>query len=328
MRRGGLAITGYVLRWVRLAVGAGILVVIVGRLGTGPFLDAVRAVDAWALGAGLGITALTTVCCAWRWRLVANALGVAVRPRTAVAAYYRSQFLNATLPGGVLGDVHRGVRHGRGVHAVGRCLRAVVWERSLGQLVQLGLTAVVVLALPSPFRSSVVAAVAAGVLVALGCLALLCGARRPASTRPVLRTLVADMDAIVRVPRTWSAIVLASGLAVAGHAAIFLVAVRTAGVTVSAGSVLPLSLLVLLASAVPVNVAGWGPREGAAVWAFGAVGLSAAQGVTVAVVYGVMALFATFPGAVVLLAEWRRQDVDENGARRRTARTLKGALHG
>ena len=33
--------------------------------------------------------------------------------RGAVAAYYRSQFLNLTLPGGVAGDVHRAVRHGR-----------------------------------------------------------------------------------------------------------------------------------------------------------------------------------------------------------------------
>ena len=40
-------------------------------------------------------------------------LGVEVPLRDAVAAYYRSQFLNATLPGGVVGDVHRAVRHGR-----------------------------------------------------------------------------------------------------------------------------------------------------------------------------------------------------------------------
>ena len=36
--------------------------------------------------------------------------------------------------------------------------------------------------------------------------------------------------------------------------------------------------------------------------AFGAVGLTAAEGVTVAVVYGVLALVATLPGAVMLVA--------------------------
>ena len=86
---------------------------------------------------------LSTVCCAWRWSLVARGLGVSVPLPTAVAAYYRSLFLNTTLPGGLVGDVHRGVRHGRDVGDVGRGLRAVGWERSAGQVVQLALTVVV-----------------------------------------------------------------------------------------------------------------------------------------------------------------------------------------
>jgi hypothetical protein len=53
--------------------------------------------------------------------------------------------------------------------------------------------------------------------------------------------------------------------------------------------------------AVPLNVAGWGVREGAAAQAFVLVGASAAQGVAVATTYGVLALAATLPGAVVLL---------------------------
>ncbi len=98
---------------------------------------------------------------------------------------------------------------------------------------------------------------------------------------------------------------LASAVAVLGHATVFAVALRATGAYVPAGRVLPLALVVLLAAAVPMNIAGWGPREGAAAWAFGAAGLSAAQGVTVAVVYGVLALVATLPGAVLLLADRR-----------------------
>ena len=106
---------------------------------------------------------------------------------------------------------------------------------------------------------------------------------------------------------------LASAVAVAGHVAVFLVAARTAGVDRVAGELLPLALLVLLAAAVPLNVAGWGPREGVAAWAFAAAGLGAAQGATVAVVYGVLALVATLPGAVLLLAGW--QPPRDRGAR-------------
>ena len=118
--------------WTRLLGGAAILAVLLWRLGAGPFLEGVRTIDGWSLVAAAGIAVLTTVCCAWRWSLVARGLGVEVPLRAAIAAYYRSQFLNTTLPGGVLGDVHRAVRHGRDVGDVGRGLRAVGWERSAG----------------------------------------------------------------------------------------------------------------------------------------------------------------------------------------------------
>jgi hypothetical protein len=60
---------------------------------------------------------------------------------------------------------------------------------------------------------------------------------------------------------------------------------------------------VLLASAIPLNVAGWGPREGAAAWVFASAGLVAAAGLEVAVVYGVISLVATFPGALALFSD-------------------------
>ena len=72
---------------------------------------------------------------------------------------------------------------------------------------------------------------------------------------------------------------------------------------------LPLVLLVLLAMALPLNVAGWGPREGMAAWSFAAAGLGAAEGVATAVAYGAMVSVASLPGAVVLLvASLRRRE--------------------
>lgn len=238
---GGTAISRSIWTWARLAGGAAILAVLVWRVGAGPFVDGLRLTTAWALAAAMAITSLTTLCCAWRWSLVAGGLGVDVPLRTAVSAYYRFQFLNSTLPGGVIGDVHRGVLHGRAVGDLGRGLRSVAWERTSGQAVQALLTVAVLLLLPPPAGS--------------------------------LRLVVA-----------------------------WVVAVQVTGTELPAGRLLPLALVVLLASAVPANIAGWGPREGAAAWAFGAVGLSAAEGVTVAVVYGVLALAATLPGAVMLVA--------------------------
>jgi hypothetical protein len=292
---------------VRLLVGVAILGALVWRLGTGPFVDGVRMIDARALLVGTAIAGVTTVCCAWRWSLVARGLGVGVPLGTAVAAYYRSQFLNATLPGGVLGDVHRGVRHGRDAGDVGRGLRAVAWERLAGQVVQVVLAMIVLLLLPSPVRSDmpvVALVVVAGVLA----FALLGGTLPrggPSAWARALGAAADDVRAGLLARRQWPGIALASAVAVAGHVATFMVAARTAGSTASLVRLLPLALLVLLAMGLPTNIAGWGPREGVAAWAFSAAGLGATQGLATAVVYGVMVLVASLPGALLLIAPRR-----------------------
>jgi uncharacterized membrane protein YbhN (UPF0104 family) len=288
-----------------MAVAGATLVVLVWRLGTGPFLDGLHSVDTGTLAAASGLAVLTTICCAWRWRIVARGLGVDLPLGTAVAAYYRSLFLNVTLPGGVVGDVHRGISHGRDTSDVGRGLRAVAWERSAGQGVQVVLTVAVLLVVPSPVQAVVpfvaLALIAAPALVAVSARV------RPAAGRSRwarLRSAAArDLRDALLARRAWPAIALASALVVAGHAATFLLAARSAGATAPLSEMLPLALLVILAAALP-NVGGWGPREGVAAWAFAAAGLGPSLGVATAVAYGVMVFVASLPGAAVLVAVW------------------------
>ena len=311
--------------WARISVGAAILAVLVWRLGTAPFLEPLHRIDVWSLAAATGIAIPTTVCCAWRWGLVSRGLGSELPLRPAVSAYYRSQFLNTVLPGGVLGDVHRAVHRGRDVGDVGHAVRVVFWERASGQVVQIVLTVVVLLVLPSPVRSFMPVVVGSVVAVAFG--AVLLGralpGREPSAVVRAALALVSDVRDGVLAPRAWPGIVLASTVVVAGHAATFLVAARAAGATASALQLLPLALLVMLAMAVPMNIAGWGPREGACAWVFALAGLGAAQGVTTAVMYGVMALVATLPGAAILVMGWLRP-----AARAMAPAALEGAAHG
>jgi uncharacterized membrane protein YbhN (UPF0104 family) len=294
-------------RWLRPLAGVVILAALVWRLGTGPFLDALHRVDGWSLAAATGVAALTTLCCAWRWALVARGLGVALPLRSAVAEYYRSQFLNVTLPGGVLGDVRRGMRHGRDAGDLGRGLRSVVWERTVGQVVLVVVALAAVMWLPSPMQGPVRVAAEAGVLVvglavlALAATALLGGRLgRPALWRAT-RAVMTDLRTGV-VGRHTVLVVAASVGAVAGNVVTFGIATRSAGVALSPARLLPLGLVVMLAMAVPVSLAGWGPREGATAWAFGAAGLGVDRGLAVAVIYGVMVLVASLPGAGLLLA--------------------------
>jgi hypothetical protein len=299
--------------WIRPLAGLGILAFLLWRLGTGPFLDGLRLIDGRALVAALAIGALTTVCCAWRWSLVAGGLGLRLPLRTAVADCYRAVFLNATLPGGVLGDVHRAVSHGRDAGDVGRGVRAVVWERTAGQLVQLALAMVVLLALPSPVHAYMPAVAAVAAAAALAAVFLSwcprAEARAWAPSRPglsrlaqALRAARTDIRDGLLARRNGPRIVLASAVAVSGHLATFMIAARTAGSVAPLVSVVPLTMLALLAMGVPANVGGFGPREGVAAWAFGAAGLTASQGVTTAVVYGALVLVSSLPGAAVMLA--------------------------
>jgi hypothetical protein len=243
-------------RWWQAAGGGVLLVFLAWQLGAGPFLDGLRATNAWAVLIAVAVTAGTTWCVALRWSLLtarfANSGQSRVPVRTAYAAYYRSQVINVTLPGGVVGDVHRGVRHG---------WRGVVWDRVLGQGVQVALVGA--LLLPGAWRWPGLAVIA--VVTAAG-----------------------------------GRLLLLSVLSTAGHLLVFVVAAESVGVSMSPGVLVSIGALVLLGAAVPLNVAGWGPREGVAAWAFAAYGSTAATGLAVSVTFGVLALVATLPGLLFL----------------------------
>jgi glycosyltransferase 2 family protein len=154
-----------------------------------------------------------------------------------------------------------------GPGSVADAAKSVLWERVLGQLATIAVMAVVLALFPVagvPRLLVLVVGVAAGAGLALGS---------------------------IRFGRLSGRILIASTVASAGYVLMFLVAAE----------LVPLALIVLLASAVPLSIAGWGPREGAAAWAFAAAGLGASTGFAVSTAYGVMALVSTLPGAWPLL---------------------------
>jgi uncharacterized membrane protein YbhN (UPF0104 family) len=296
--------------WLRMLVGVGIIGVLLWQVGTGAFVDGLRVIDMRGVVAALAIGLATTVLSAWRWCLVARRLGLRLPLWNGVEDYYRAVFLNAVLPAGVLGDVHRAVRHGRQEGDVGRGVRAVVLERVAGQVVTIGVAVPVLLArpalIPARFHSAVTitGVVVVGLAAALAALAILVGRRGTRGCSAWRRASSASLGDLRRgllARDAWPGVVALSVLTFAGHLALFLVAARTAGSTAPVTKLLPLMVLALLAMGLPVNVGGWGPREGVTALAFGAAGLGAAQGLTTAVVYGVLALVASLPGALVLL---------------------------
>ncbi len=303
--RVGPAARRFGLPLLRPAAGVIVLWFLWRQVGAAPFRDGVRAITWPAVAGAVTLTALTTVCSAWRWRVVARALGVGIGLPGAVRAYYRSLFLNSVLVGGVVGDVHRGVTHGRHAGDVMLGLRAVAWERLCGQVIQAMLTAGVLLALPSPVRPALLY-VLAGVAGVAGCAALVVrgsARRRGSRLARTARAVADDLRCGLLARDVWPKLTLASVLVVAGHTATFIIAARAAGCTAPLGELIALLLVVQTAVVIPLSIGGWGLREGAAAWAFAAAGLGAATGVTVTTLYAVLMLIAVTPGAGLLLGD-------------------------
>ncbi|MBG0851105.1 flippase-like domain-containing protein [Streptomyces spinoverrucosus] len=285
--------------------GVAILAVLLWRMGTGVFLDGLRRIDAPTLLAALGIGLLTTAFSAWRWQLVARSLHIRLPLGPALADYYRALFLNAALPGGVLGDVHRAVRHGQSAGDLGRGVRSVVLERTAGQVVLAVVGVGVLLTVPSPVLGETRHIALLLVFAAAGALAIglaLRMNRTPAARRR--RALIDEAREALLSRRNGPGVIGSSVVVLAGYVAMFVLAARVTGTTASLTVLLPLAVLALLAMSVPLNVGGWGPREGVTAWAFGAAGLGAGNGLAVAVVYGVLSLAASLPGVLVLVARW------------------------
>jgi uncharacterized membrane protein YbhN (UPF0104 family) len=312
--------------WLKLVLGLGIVGFTMWLFGAQSFLDGLRVIGVGEILAALGIGLVTTVLSAGRWSFVARRLGLRLQLGQAVGDYYRAQFLNAVLPAGVLGDVHRAVRHGRQEGDVGRGVKAVVLERTAGQAVIIATGLVVLVTRPSlePARDIILVAIALVVLLAVAFVA----GNRWARSDSRLGRAIEDMRAGLFARAAWPGVAALSVAALAGHVALFVVAARAAGVTAPVAEIVPLVVLSLLAMGLPLNVGGWGPREGVTALMFGATGLGAAQGLTTAVVYGVLALVASLPGAWVLFAgrqRWTdRTQHDDGPGGRATASDREG----
>jgi uncharacterized membrane protein YbhN (UPF0104 family) len=288
--------------------GIAILGVLFWRLGTGVFLDGLRRIDGVSLLLALGIGLVTTVFSAWRWAIVARGLRIRLPFGPAVADYYRALFLNAALPGGVLGDVHRAVRHGQSEGDLRRGVKAVVLERAAGQIALFAAGAVVLLTMPSPVLAEARHIALLTALAALGATAVVLALRMnrsaPSRRGRTLRAALIEAREGLLSRRNGPGVVVSSAVVLAGYVAMFVLAARVAGTAASVAVLLPLAVLALLAMGLPLNVGGWGPREGVTAWAFGAAGLGAGRGLAVAVVYGVLSLVASLPGVIVLVARW------------------------
>ena len=278
-------------------MGAGVLVAVVAHFGSGPFLHGLFSIDLRVIAATFALSAAATAAAAWRWSVVAGRLGVGLPFPEAVGMYYRSQFLNSMLPGGVVGDVERALTQGRNAGNVAQGARAVVIERTMGQLVQIALALIVLAGFGLEFEGYLLVALGIGLTVLV--LAALAPTAASVRVRSVLRRELRELATGVGSPAAFVQVVVASIIVVACHVVTFGVAVGAVGASVPPLRLAAIALVVLLAGSIPLNIGGWGPREGIAGWAFAVAGLGASTGVAASALFGILGMIAVAPGLVV-----------------------------
>ena len=296
-------------RWfrisTRLVVGGGVLIAVVAHVGTAPFLHGLLSIDARSIGAAMLLAFVATMAAAWRWRVIAGRLGVGLRWSNAIGMYYRSQFLNSVLPGGVAGDLHRAISHGRSSESLGQASRSVVIERISGQIVQLALALVVLASLQARFAGYLltVLAISTTSLAVVVLVAFAVSRRVRRAVHHELNELRAGLGSVAAAVQ----VAIASIVVIGCHAATFVVATTALGESIPPVRLLTLALVILLGASIPLNVGGWGPREGIAGWAFALAGFGAAAGVAASTLFGVLVFISVAPGAIItVIAAARR----------------------
>jgi uncharacterized membrane protein YbhN (UPF0104 family) len=289
--------------WVRLALTAGILVLLSRGLDFGEAFRAILRVD---------LLALDRVVMIWRWVLLLRATGAPVTTRAASRIFLVSSFVGSFLPAGVGGDAARAWQLSRHTARGHEAVASVAVDRFLGVVAIVVLGAVGAMAsarLIRPEQRELVLAVAGA--AAAGGIALLWidrialaimpaawarhghGARVAALAealaayrrRPTVLLSVLGLSFSVQMLRILQAYVLGWGLGLAVPFRYYL-------------AFMPVGLLMLL---LPISVSGFGLPQGVIVWLLRPVGVPDAQSFALATLIVLSGLAANLPGAWLFL---------------------------
>ena len=250
------------------------------------------------------------VVMATRWWFFARKLSAPIGYAQALAEYFLAGLLNQVMPLGILGDVTRAIRHAQATRVAAkpsqnneRVVLAIVLERVAGQI---ALWVVVAAILPAWWAAGstgksllhgFLTGLVGFLLIALVGIALLVWRRQ---ATPQLRHLVSEGFWVLFAPRNLATHLPLSLLLVATHTLAFVTIAHGLGLQLPLQLAFRVVPIVLVATTLPLFIAGWGVREATVAGLYHLAGLRAAEGVSIAIVYGCLSLLASVPGVLAL----------------------------
>jgi len=273
---------------------------VVGRL---------RSIAPAYLVLAIAVELVSIAVATWRWVIILHVVDVFIRFRSALPIVYIGLFFNQVLPSNLGGDVlriWRILQHGA---PVVRAVGSVMLDRVMALV---GLALVVLASLPWVLSltgdelalqglAGLVVLIFGGFGMLLAIDKLLAPVARmvPEKLWQSLLVLARDARLLCSVPRTGlPALALGAANQILMAVVVFVLA-QGMGIEVSLLVCLALVPPVVLASLLPISLAGWGVREGAMVAAMGFAGVSAGDALALSVLFGISILVVALPGGII-----------------------------
>jgi glycosyltransferase 2 family protein len=288
---------------VRGAFGLGLAALVVFVAGPAALWERLQGARIAWFAAAIVVATLASVFSALRWAAIARALGLNARNRELVVLYFRGVTTNSVVPGALLGgDLLRAVQLGARSNSLVDSMSSVVVDRLFGLWVQAAVSFLAFGAAAISGQSPLPTGLAAGYFALL--LAILASPALPLGflARSRHPFIAESGDALVRWQRFTCArragfvrLAAMAVLVALGSSTALWLCLQAVGADAAFFATLGLACGVFLGAALPLALAGFGPREVAAVVFLSALTPGAAAAAAASLLYG---LAATVQGIV------------------------------
>jgi uncharacterized protein (TIRG00374 family) len=292
---------------IRLFLTAASLVALAFAVDLGRLWADLSRIDERYVGLALVLHAIIVALLGWRWRTILAALGIWRRIDWAIGLTFVATLLNMLLPFSLGGDIGRVLLGKRSNIGLGIGATVAVFDRFIGVSALALLSLPALLLVPSPSTASLWLWIAALLVPGCALLAVLgfAGAVVLAPRWEIARRITdiaGRFRPLVDRPSFLAMVTLQS---LGGH----LLAIVIAYV-IATGLGLPLTLAqsfllmppVLLATALPLSIGGWGVREAAAIPMLGLAGVSSTGALAIALLFGLTQLATAGLGSLAWFA--------------------------
>lgn len=295
---------------LKLGLSAALLYWLAGKVDGTALRAHAEHIDWRLVACALLIHVTLPILVAERWRLLCRRLNIPLTRRQALQNVYVGQFFNQLLPSALGGDAMRVVQLARWHMPLSVAMGSIVLDRlaALSAVPFMLLPGLAVFgdAVPTATLGAAIALSFAGVVafwtVVVSIERLMPGAL--VERWAILRKLTAVAEPARRVLSSPGTVIAALGLSFATHGlsgvSMWLLA-QALGADVAVAPFVVLTPLVILVTAVPVSVGGWGVREGAVVTALSAIQVPRDVALLTSILFGFVMIVASVVGGTIWL---------------------------